>query len=125
LPCGKLWAIIAFYFCNLFVYWSGWDIIFKFEIAVLLGFLFLVTQHFKTEKTLDWKQSIWLWVYFIGLGIISYLGNFGGGLGWLHFGMDFVVIAIFSVFIAWFALRCRLPAARTEAYIEALQVETR
>ena len=125
LPFGKLWAVIAFYFCNLFVYWSGWNIIFKFEIAVGLGVVLLLVYYFKTKKPLGWKHSIWLWVYFVGLGIISYLGNFGGGQGILHFGMDFLVIAIFSVFIAWLALKYRLPASRTEAYIKNLQAETK
>jgi len=123
LPCGKLWALVAFYFCNLFVYWSGWDIIFKFEIAVLLGFLLLVAKTLRTRQSLSWRRSIWLWVYFIGLGGISYLGNFGGGSGFFSFGMDFLVIAVFSALIAGLALICKLPKERVRAHIDELHPE--
>lgn len=126
LPFGKAWAVLAFYLCNLYAYWSGWHIIIKFEIAVFIGVVVLFFYHLRAhdEETLGWKQSIWLWVYFVGLGMISYLGSFGGGLGVLPFGVDFVVVAIFSVFIAWLALKYRLPASRTEEYIKALRAET-
>lgn len=124
LPFGKVWPVVAFYICNLLIYWSGWHIIFKFEIAVLLGLLLLILHCLKAKNPLDWKQSIWLWVYFIGVGVISYFGNFGGGRGVLHFGIDFVVIAIFSVFVVWLALKCKLPIAQTAAYVKELQAET-
>ncbi|MCP3680864.1 MAG: hypothetical protein GY782_11680 [Gammaproteobacteria bacterium] len=32
----------------------------------------------------------------VGLTIISYIGNFGGGMKILSFGWDFIVIAAFS-----------------------------
>jgi hypothetical protein len=35
--------------------------------------------------------------------IVSYLGSFGGGIGVIKFGWDFLVIAIYSMFIMWLA----------------------
>ncbi len=127
LPLPHLWATIAFYFCTLLIYWSGWHIFQKFIIATLLGFVFLLGYHFFTERgrklKLHWRASTWIWLYFGGLTLISYLGNFGGGLNIIPFGWDFLVIGLFSIAIMSIATQYRLRAVQTQQYIKELNLE--
>ncbi|MCB1827379.1 MAG: APC family permease, partial [Coxiellaceae bacterium] len=124
LPFIKLWSWAAFYICTLLMYWSGWDIISKLGISLLIGLAILFTYHFGTKRgrelKFDWKPSIWMWPYFIGISIISYLGNFGHGRNILPFGWDFIVIAAFCVFILWLSQKYKLPAQKTQAFLNEL-----
>ena len=129
LPFATVWATFAFYICTLLTYWSGWHIVSKFGLALLIGLLVLFIHRMftgKEKKTpLDWKTSIWIWPYFIGLTLLSYIGNFGGGRGILVFGWDFAIIALFCIIIIWLALSFRLPKKRTLMYIRQLDIERR
>ena len=126
LPFGNLWATIAFYFCNLLTYWSGWAIISMLGISLLCGFVILFAYHFFTPRgrqiQLDAKASIWIWPYFGGIILISYLGNFGGGHNVITFGWDFAIIAIFSVFIAWLAAYYRRPNQAAIDFVKTLKI---
>ncbi len=111
LPFAFFIANFAFYMCNLIAFWSGWDTIKKLSIALLIGLVIFFFQQLWSKKkiTLNIKSALWLCPYFIGLIVISYLGSFGGGLGKLKFGWDFVIIAIFSIVCLQFAVKSRLP----------------
>jgi hypothetical protein len=65
---------------------------------------------------LDWKSAQWLPVYLIGLGIISWQGQYSGGAvkspintGHIPFWWDMVVVAAFSLIIYYWAQATRLP----------------
>lgn len=122
----KILSLIAFYICTLLIYWSGWNIISKVGIAIFVGFIVLFSYHFFTKRgskqKLNWYASLWLWPYLIGITVISYLGNFGGGRGILPFGWDFLVITIFSVIILWLSLIFKLPAIETQEYVDHLHL---
>lgn len=125
LPFGDVWATLAFYFCNLLIYWSGWSIISKLGIAMLIGYVLLLIYHFGTRRgreiQLHVKTSIWIWPYIIGTLLISYLGNFGGGLGIIKFGWDFLVIAVFSILIVWIATEFKCDSDAAEAFVESIK----
>lgn len=55
------------------------------------------------------RQGIWMLPYLIGLGAISYLGTFEGGLGLLSQIEALVIITVFSLAIFWLAVKLRLP----------------
>lgn len=116
LPAANLLCLIAFYFCNLVSYWTGWATIWKLAIAILIGScLFLVAlSRGKIDREQIGARSIW-WIvpYFSGLVLISYLGSFGGK-GVIPFGWDFLVIAIFSVIILYLAVISRLGVVKTQ-----------
>jgi len=126
LPFATLWSGLAFYICTLLTYWSGWNIISKLVIALILGFVVLFSYHFGTKRgrelTFHWRAAIWIWPYFIGISIISFLGNFGHGLGLIPFGWDFAIIGIFCVFILWLSQKYRLSSEITRAYIAKLDL---
>lgn len=105
LPAATLISAIAFYICNLLIYWTGWNTVHKLLIALVIGFVWYVVHEYREGKSspfLTIKNAAWLLIYLIGLGILSFLGAFGGR-DVISFGWDFIVIAIFSLIIFWFA----------------------
>lgn len=125
LPFGHLWAYVAFVICTLLAYWSGWAIISKLSFVFIAGLIILVIYHARSKTAHDlamhWQASSWLWVYIAGLTLLSYLGT-EGGKGYLHFGEIFGVLLVFCAFVAWLAVRFKLPAAETLRDLSALQL---
>ncbi|QTS84204.1 APC family permease [Coxiella endosymbiont of Amblyomma nuttalli] len=122
LPFVTIWATFAFYICTLLTYWSGWVIISKLGIAMFIGFTVLLIHRAFIEPakrfSFDWQASTWIWPYFLGVTLISYLGNFGGGKGVIPFGWDFVVAGVLCILIIWLAVRFKLPAHLTQDYMK-------
>jgi len=107
LPCGTLWAYTAFFICTLLSYWSGWFIIQKFSFAILIGFIIiLVYQIIHRNTVLNWRASIWMWPYFVGIVIFSYIGNFDGH-AWLSSWQIMLVMALFCAIILVLSVRFR------------------
>lgn len=122
LPFAPVLCLLAFYFCNLICYWTGWDTLFKLGIATLFGMgLFLLgilRGSVKTEH-LGLQGAIWVLPYLSGLMLISYFGSFGGR-GDIPFGWDLVVMAVFSLVIMVLALTTRSKSCTTQ--FEALDM---
>lgn len=127
LPCVTLWAGLAFYCCNLLIYWSGWAVISKLSWCLLASVILLFVYHYTTERgrqlTLHYRASLWIWPYFAGITLLSYLGNFGGGTHAIPFGWDMAVIAIFSASILYLAVKYRLPDTETAAHLSQLNIQ--
>ena len=108
LPCGQLFALTGFYICNLLIFWSGWDTVWRLMIAIGLG-LIVFLAHIKNDANLrsrnTWQTAIWLVPYLSGLTIISFLGTFGHGSKVIPFGIDFGVLLVFSLFIYSLAMK--------------------
>ena len=100
----------------------------KLMIAIILGFsIFFVGGMRKRNLFLEGfhlKSLRWLIPYFLGLGIISYVGNYGDGKALLPFGWDFLVIAIFSVVILVIATKMRLSNKSANQLFLRYQKET-
>lgn len=108
MPYAELIAPLAFYICNLLIYWTGWQTVSRLLIALAIGLAIFVIRYPKLKSqqpNLHISRAFWLIVYFVGLGVLSYLGSFGQGKSILTFGADFIVIAIFSIFIYLLAIR--------------------
>src|SRR3990167_846535 len=120
LPFGNIWGTIAFYFCTIFSYFNGWKIISKLGFCFFVGFVILIVyrRFSKNHAPLDWKTSMWIWPYILGLTLISYLGSFGGGENILPFGWDLLVLAIFSTMIMFLAMRFKLSPAQALAHMK-------
>lgn len=109
LPFANIICLLAFYFCNLLSYWTGWQTVYKLAIAILIGFMFFGIAYFrgKIKAThVGFKAGIWVIPHLLGLTIISYLGAFGGK-NIIPFGWDFLVIALFSIGILNLAILSR------------------
>ncbi len=108
LPFAGFFCILAFYICNLLVFWTGWKTIYHLLVALAIGFLVFIYRGIRThdkQAHWQWRTARWLLPYFAGLGVISYLGSFGGGMNVIKFGMDFIIMAIFTAIIYFVAMR--------------------
>jgi len=107
LPFAKTFALLAFYICNLLIFWTGWHTVSRMMIAMSIGLIFF-TYYCAREKNIwksQWRTSWWIIPHFVALSVISYLGTFGDGRNILAFGTDFVWIAMLTVITFYFALR--------------------
>src|SRR3989344_4144164 len=94
-PAYRIVTVLAFYFCNLIVYWTGWKIISSMLIAVVIGYILLFAYKLTTSRNnldLNWKNGWWVIVYFLALGGLAYISPFGGGKNWIPFGWDFLAV---------------------------------
>lgn len=113
LPAANVICLLAFYSCNLFSYWTGWDTMSKLGIALFLGFALFSIAYVRGRVQLkknELKSASWILPYLVGLIVISYLGAFGG-LNIIPFGADFVVIGVFSIGILYLAVKNRATIA--------------
>ncbi len=107
LPFAYIITIISFYICNLLIFWTGWQTVSRMMLVLLFGlivFLIRSLQDSKAKLKENWRSAWWIVPYFIIMTIISYLGSFGHGKNILPFGIDFIVIAIMTLFIFYAAL---------------------
>ncbi|MEM8628557.1 MAG: APC family permease [Chlamydiota bacterium] len=104
IPFAHPFCLLSFYICNLLSFWTGWNVISRLLISIFLGYVFLFFyRRRKKDIMLHVENAWWIFPYLIGTGVLSFLGSFGGGLGLLPFGWDFLVIGIFSVAIFYLA----------------------
>lgn len=96
-------SYLAFYICNLMLYWCGFATIWKLDIALLIGIA--ITLIHQRKSFFDCGYSLyWFLFYMTSLLLISYLGTFGG-IGLLKFPLDIVVILPFSIAVLYFSQR--------------------
>jgi amino acid transporter len=101
LPFAHGIGLIAFYICNLLIFWTGWETVSKMMFALSIGLIFFAF-HCRKKGDLwlsQWRASWWLIPYFALLALISWLGSFGGGKNILPFGWDFLIIGILTVIV--------------------------
>ena len=81
LPAASVLCPVAFVVADLLIYWSGFEVVWKLGIVLVIGYVLIgISMAFdKDRPPLDWKSAVWLPVWLIGLGIISWLGQFSGG----------------------------------------------
>ena len=124
LPWAPVLAPASFVAASLIIYWSGWEVVWKLMVAVLLGYVLMglsrITHANPIESPLDWKAAIWLWPYLAGLTLISYLGQFQGGRMNIPFYWDMVVVAVWSLVVYYTAIRLRLPEEKVDEYAEGV-----
>jgi amino acid transporter len=120
LPWAHVLSPASFISASLIIYWSGWEVVWKLMVAVLLGYLLMgisrVTNANPIHTPLDWSAAIWLWPYLGGLTLISYFGQFGNGRMNIPFYWDLVVVAGWSLVIYFTAIRLRLPEEKVDEY---------
>ena len=122
---GAVWlAPVAFILANLIIYWSGFEVLWKLAIAIIIGYVLIgISMAFDPQRPpLDWKSAQWLPVYLIGMGIISWQGQYSGtseknplpptNTFNIPFWWDMLVVAGFSLIIYYWAQHVRL--SRTE-----------
>jgi amino acid transporter len=112
MPGATFLGPIAFAIANLIIYWSGFETIWKLGICLVIGYVLIsIAMAYDPQRPpLDWKSAQWLPVYMLGMGVISWQGQFGpDNTGRLPFWWDMLTVAVFSVIIYFWAQAVRLP----------------
>jgi amino acid transporter len=113
LPAAKVLAPLAFIIANLIIYWSGFETIWKLGICIVIGYLLIGINWMifpQDRPPLDWRSGQWVFPYLLGMGIISWVGQYGpDNTGRLPFWWDMLVVAVFSVGIYMWAMATKLP----------------
>jgi amino acid transporter len=117
MPGAAVLSPVAFIVANLLIYWSGMEVVWKLGTCVVVGYLLIgICMAFdKQRPPLDWRSAQWLPAYLIGLGIITWQGQYSGGAvaapvntGRIPFWWDMLVVAAFSLIIYYWAQATRL-----------------
>ena len=114
LPMAGVIGPLAFVVANVIVYWCGWETNrVCFGLLAGLGVLFVVVHRLRNlAMPLDLRELRWMAPWMAVSAAISWLGNFGGGVGAIPAGWDVVAIGVSSLLVMWIALRrpsTRLP----------------
>ena len=118
MPAAAILAPAAFIVADLLIYWSGFEVIWKLGVVLIIGYVIIgICMAFDPQRPpLDWKSAVWLPAWLIGMGIISWKGQYSGGAvapplntGHIGFWWDMLVVAAFSVAIYFWAMATRLP----------------
>jgi amino acid transporter len=117
-PAAGVLGPVGFIIANLIIYWSGFEAVWKLGVCIVIGYVLIgICMAFdKDRPPIDWRSAQWLPVYLIGMGIISWQGQFSGGAvaapvntGHIPFWVDMLVVAVFSLVIYFWAMATRLP----------------
>ena len=84
LGAASVWAPAGFIIANFIIYWSGFEVIWKLGICIVIGYVIIgVCMAFDPQRPkmgmAELEAGSWLPVYLIGMGIISWLGQYSGG----------------------------------------------
>jgi hypothetical protein len=126
-PAGEVVSPLAFIVANMLIYWSGFEVVWKLGVVIVIGYVLIAAfmAFDENRPPLDWKSAQWLPVYLIGIGIISWQGQFSGGAvaaplntNRIPFWWDMLVVAVFSLVIYYWAMATRLPRAEMLNLVE-------
>ena len=86
---------LAFYVCNLMLYWCGFSILWKLDVALVIGLIISVTYQKKSLLVHNYPLY-WFIFYMASMLLVSYLGSFGG-IGALEFPYDLLCLLPLSI----------------------------
>ncbi len=141
LPAWRVMAPLAFILANFVIYWSGWGTYSTVMVVMLIGYALMGVSfalHLNpNQPRIDWEAAPWILVYMIGMGVISFFGQFpgAGGVGIMDgiapfqtvlvggvgnaipLYVDLGVVAVFSLVIYYWAMSKRLSEERVDEYV--------
>jgi amino acid transporter len=138
MPAGQIMAPVGFVLASLIIYWTGWGTYSTLMAAMIIGYVVMgVSAALGANEgrgALDLRSGFFVFPYMIGMGIISYLGQFArpaeglfrgsiggginhdlvGGTGAIPFYWDMLIVVAFSLAIYHLALHFRLPESEVD-----------
>jgi amino acid transporter len=138
LPAGRVLAPVGFILASLVVYWTGWSIYSTLMVTVLIGYAIMAGSALfglnEARGAFDLRSGFFVLPYMIGMGLISFFGQFGhggilNGVGIFHdvlvggskhipFYWDLLIVAAFSLAIYLLAIRNCLPASEVDKNVK-------
>jgi amino acid transporter len=124
LPYERVLSPAGFVVSNLVIYWSGWSVVWRLLVAILIGYavfsLYRIAGDSSRLPALDVRAALWFPPFLAGMAVISKLGQYDGTRT-IPFWWDVAVVAIFSVAIYVLAVALRLRPEETRHYVQALE----
>jgi amino acid transporter len=124
-PAAVVLSPLGFIIANMIIYWSGFNVVWKLGVCIAIGYVLIgISMFFDPHRPpLDWKSAQWLPPYLIGMGFISWFGQFGSGAppinnDRLPFWWDMLVVAGFSLVIYYWAMYSKLPRADVQHLVD-------
>jgi amino acid transporter len=97
LAASRFVSHLAFYICNLMLYWCGFEVLWKLDLALVIGLI--IHMIYYRESSLSQNYPLYWFVFYMGsLLLISYLGTFGG-IGAVQFPTDLILILPLSIIV--------------------------
>jgi hypothetical protein len=97
LVASRFVSHLAFYICNLMLYWCGFEVLWKLDIALIIGLV--IHMIYYRHSSLSQNYPLYWFVFYMGsILTISYLGSFGG-IGVIQFPIDLILIAPLSILV--------------------------
>ena len=123
-PAASVMSPLGFVICSMLIYWSGFVVVWKLGVVLVIGYVLIgISMAFDPKRPpLEWKSAQWLLPYLIGMGIISWLGQYplkgdGGAppINTFHipFWWDILIVAAFSLAIYYWAMYTGLTREET------------
>ena len=97
LSASQFISHLSFYLCNLMLYWCSFTILWKLDVALVIGLVLCLGYHKKSLFSCGYAL-FWFISYMASLLIVSLLGSFGG-IGVLKFPLDILSILPLSILI--------------------------
>jgi len=126
-PGGDLIPILGFASSNLIVYWTGWNTDWKLFVALLLGYVLFAIHELTSAKTppLELPSGArWVIPWLVGLAVMSYVGDFDGGRGWVTFWPAIVIVVAFSVVVYYLGVTGSLSTEQIERHIADAEADS-
>jgi amino acid transporter len=138
LGAAGILAPAGFIIANFIIYWSGFLVIWKLGVVMVIGYIIIgICMAFDPQRPrLDakaWRAASWLPAYLIGMGIISWLGQYSGqssatplnptNSGLTPLWWDLVVVGVFSLVIFFWANAVKLPRDEMLELVNAQSAE--
>lgn len=128
LPAPKVLAPVGFVAANLIIYWSGFDVVWKIVVAIIIGFVFFeITQAVSKSKStkeleMEWRSAWWIGPWLVGTVVIGYLGRYGskadaGNQNILPEWIDLGVVIVFSLLIFYWAVSLAMDSDKVQAAV--------
>ena len=138
LPAAGVLAPAAFAGAGLVILFSGWQTYTTLVVALLLGYALIALSYaFRLNRKappIDWQAAPWIITWIIGMGVVSYLSDFGpggiiGGIGIFKNVLDqggtdaiglwggIIASVAFNLIIYYWAIATRLPEHKVDEYV--------
>ncbi len=103
---------LAFIAATFIAYWCGWQVNQLLLVLILAaGVVYLLVARGKGTLAEDLRAGWWLIAYYIALGVLSWLGTYGG-LGVIPAPLDSILVIAMALVAYHWGVRSGLPRAR-------------
>ncbi|WGL59554.1 APC family permease [Pigmentibacter sp. JX0631] len=121
----RIVSFLAFYISSMLLFWSGWNIMLKLSVIIVIGFfsLILIRKFSNQNFSFDLHGFSWLLFYMLSLGIVTYHGTYDGGSGIIKNGVDFILIAVICFISLVLATKFKLTKEKSNAAINKTMQE--